>query len=123
MTRLATADDFRRFFGREPPAIWFGLAAEDAAGAIVGMGIVTHDAFGRAWGSYSATRRLSAATMHRAAQRTLAALREAGEPVLYVHCHLSIPGAERWLRRLGFTAAPEIPSDAENPVWKWPISA
>jgi hypothetical protein len=127
MVRPATADDFRGFFGRDPPAVWLGLAAEeDGPGdkrTVVGMGVVHWDELGRAWGSYSATRQLSAATMHRAAQRTLAALSGAGEPALYVYCNMSIRGAEKWLRRLGFTAAPEMTSDARYPVWKWPISA
>jgi hypothetical protein len=122
--RLASKDDFLRFYGREPPEIWFGLAYEED-GEIVGMGIVHHvvrrlpDGTFRseAWGSLDAKKPLPALLMHRTAKRTLAALRVAGEPVLYVGCDRKLPKAEKWLRRLGFSIDPELYNDGDVRHW------
>jgi hypothetical protein len=114
--RLASKDDFCRFYGREPPPIWFGLAYEEH-GEIVGMGIVHHDTLGRAWGSLDAKNPLPALLMHRTAKRALAALREAGEPILYVGCNRKLPNAEKWLRRLGFSIDPDLHNDGDIRHW------
>lgn len=114
--RLATPDEFVRFFGREPPDIWFGLPHYEG-GEIVGMGVVHHDALGRAWGSLDAKKPLPALRMHRTAKRALAALREAGEPVLYVGCNRKHAQAEKWLLRLGFSLDAEL--HAEDDVRYW----
>ena len=123
--RVATAADFREFFGREPPAIWTGLVVEDDEGAIVGAGIVAWDEYGRAWGSYSARRKLPIGIMHRAAKRALSVLETVGEPALYVVCDKTIVGAEDWLQRLGFEPKPEMSAAPQYPVWvkEWQISA
>jgi hypothetical protein len=115
-TRPATADDFRRFVGGDPPPIWLGLVAEEN-GEIVGAGVVFWDELGRAWGSYSARRALPPVTMHRAARRVLAALEAVGEPALYTFCSRTIVGAQKWLRRLGFKPLPELTTDPNHPVW------
>ena len=120
--RVATAADFRAFLGREPPPIWTGLVAEDEAGEIVAAGAVIWDEYGRAWGSYSTRQPLLAVTMHRAARRMLAALKAVEEPALYTFCSQSIPGAEKWLRRLGFEPAPKLTTDPEHPVWVCDLS-
>ncbi|WP_442582515.1 hypothetical protein ACSBOB_11460 [Mesorhizobium sp. ASY16-5R] len=67
---------------------------------------------GAACGFFDRRQPVSAFTVHRAAYRIMAALREVGEEALYVQCDGSIPGAERWLRRLGFA-----PMDDNPTVW------
>jgi hypothetical protein len=56
---------------------------------------------------------LSAFTVHRAAYRIIAALREVGEEALYVQCDGSVPDAEKWLHRLGFA-----PMKDNSEVWR-----
>lgn len=116
-TCLASADDFRRFFGREPPEIWFGLMAIEGE-EIVGMGIVRHDEYGRAWGSLTLRKRLLPLLMHRTALRVLAALSEAEEPCILTFCDTAIAGAEKWLQRLGFLPVPELTVDPNYPTWR-----
>lgn len=115
IARLATADDFRAFFGREPPNIWFGLTAE-RDGELIGMGVVRWDEWGRAWASFDAGEAVPPILMHRAARSAIDTLREVGEPAIYTFCDAAIPRAAAWLTRLGF--APDLTlSTPEAAVW------
>lgn len=119
--RRATADDARAIAGGTLPADWcigapVGWAAE-RDGEVIALGAVTWDRYGRAWGWFSGSGAVPAITMHRKAREMLAMLREAGEPTLYAICNTAIPGADTWLRRLGFVEAPDMHSEA-GPVWQ-----
>lgn len=113
MTRLASEADFRRFHGREAPGIWLGMIDGDRA-----FGSVVWDDKGRAWGFVDVRGPVSAVTLHRGAKRLLAALAQAGEREVRVFCDTTTPGAERWLRRLGFAPA-ETHEGRE--VWLWRV--
>lgn len=113
--RLATPDDFRRFFGRDPPAVWFGLVAEKD-GEILGVGIVQWDEWGRAWGSVDAAAKVSPIVLHRAARSAIDTLTKVGEPVIYAFCNTAVPHAAAWLARLGFAPDAAL-STGEPQVW------
>ena len=104
--RPARPDDIRALIGSDIDPEYcamapFGYTAE-RDGEIVATGTITWDRRGVAWGWFTRTGHVPAVTMHRCALEMLAMLREVGEPVLYVICNLAIPGAEKWLLRLGF---------------------
>lgn len=119
MTRLkiATDADFWRFYGQEPPSRWLGVVGE-RRGALIGFGAVLWDDQGRAWGFFERRARVSAVTMHRAAVRTLAALRESGEAAVHTLCDRAVPDAEKWLARLGFKPDADL-SNEKREVWTW----
>jgi hypothetical protein len=127
IARLATADDLRAWVGRMPPVEWciaeniVGYTAERAS-EIVGLGFVTWDEYGRAWGWLEKREALPTLMMHRKAKAMLALLRDVGEPALYAFCSQTIPGSEKWLRRLGFVPAPELTTDPDHPVHKCSLS-
>jgi hypothetical protein len=118
--RAATPDDLRSYIGSDPHPAWsvesFGILAE-RDGAIIALGIVTWDRYGRAWGWFSRREAVSAIAVHRLIIEAFGHLRKLGEPALYVLCDTSIPTAERWLRLLGFRRIPELIVDGEHPVW------
>lgn len=103
--RYVTADDLREM-GAVMPAEWdigkpIGYAA-DRNGELVAAGSVTWDHGGRAWGWLNCRERVPARIMHTCALEMLLRLREVGEPDIRMIVNLSIDGAERWARRLGF---------------------
>jgi hypothetical protein len=124
--RPASAEDLRRYAGCDLPADWaidgwaIGYAAE-RAGEIVALGLVTRDIYLRAWAWFNSRERLPALMMHRKAKAMLAILREVGEPVIYAGCDYSIPGAEKWLQRLGFVPDTDL-STPERSVWRCNLS-
>lgn len=116
--RLATADDLRRYAGRNPPewcVEWCGYVAE-RDGEIVALGMVFWDKWGRTWGLYDFRERQSPFLMHRLARETIAHLRRIGVTTLHAFCDDRVPKADLWLKRLGFRLAPELPPDP-TPVW------
>lgn len=115
--RLATADDFRTFYGREPPPVgtWSGYVAERGS-QIVGFAVV-RGLGGQCWASVDLMERLPPVLMHRTAVLALADLGRRGVRAINVYCDLAIPGAEHWLRRLGFCPSPELTTDPDYPVW------
>jgi hypothetical protein len=114
--RLATPGDFERFYGRPPPDEWFGVLGE-RNGVILGMGSAVWDKWGRAWLFFNrGDSDVSAFAMHRLALWVMNDLRKTfQETTVHAFCDATIPGAEKWLRRLGFEPAPEI----EAPVMIW----
>lgn len=78
-----------------------GYAAE-RDGALVAIGTVTWDRWGRAWGWYNSREQLPAITMHRCAIEMLRMMREVRAPALYAICGLQFAGSVKWLDRLGF---------------------
>jgi hypothetical protein len=111
---LTVADelDFLSFYSREPPPIWIGICVKRSR-RIIAFGLVVWNEHGAACGFVDRRQPVSAFTVHRAAYRILAALREVGEESLYVQCDGSIPDAEKWLRRLGFA-----PMENDPTVWR-----
>lgn len=118
--RLATPEDLRTEMGCELDRYlcdqWYGFAAE-RDGAVVGLGIVSRDQHGRLWVWVNMRERLSAFMLHRAVREHFDGLRDAGVERVYAFCSQSIVGSEKWLRRLGFVAAPELTTDPQHPVW------
>src|SRR3954471_12983248 len=128
--RWATADDFVRYFGREPPPVWSGLVAE-AGGQLVAFATIAHypcfDENGkplpwRCWLSLDTRSRLSPFMMHRVAIRALARLAEVGEPIVYALSDPRMPQADVWLRRLGFNIELNVKSIGGFPVWSKRLS-
>jgi hypothetical protein len=68
-------------------------------GRITAFGVVAWNQWGKACAFFDRRQPVSAFTIHRAAYRIMAALREVGEEALYVQCDGSVPDAEKWLRR------------------------
>ena len=113
--RAATDADFRAFFGKEPPSVWTALCG-DRAGEIIGIGGVVYSDDGIAV-AFVDVRERHAMTMHRAALRFMAVMKEVGEPVIYTACDEMIPRASAWLLRLGFKLLPDRVEDKE--IWQW----
>jgi hypothetical protein len=122
--RPVTRADIREYAGQDIPewCVAFGGYAAEQAGAVVALGLVILDSHGRIWGGFESKVPLSPVRMHRSARKVLARLRDAGESVMHAHCSQSIPGAEKWLRRLGFVPAPEMTIDPNHPVWTCTLS-
>lgn len=104
--RAASADDIRAVLGVDIDPEYcamapFGYAAE-RDGKVVAVGTITWDNRGVAWAWFNGRGAVPAITIHRKALAVLDMLREVGEPVLYTICDISVPCAEKWLRRLGF---------------------
>lgn len=125
--RVVRAEDIRAVLGCDIDPVYcipeckpVGYAAE-RDGAVVAIGVVTWDTEGRAWGWFNTRERLPAVVMHRRARAMLALLREAGEPALYAICNGAIPGAETWLRRLGFVVD-EALTHPWGPVYRWDLT-
>lgn len=93
-----------------------GHAAE-CDGDLVAVGCVTWDRYGRCWGWFSWRERLSPFLIHRKAVAMLDLLRDCGEPAVHAICNRAIPGAEMWLRRLGFERDPALDMDM-GPGWR-----
>lgn len=102
--RLASADDVRAFAGRDTPewVVEMVAYAAEQDGQLIALGTVFWDAAGRVWVAFDKRGDISAFTMHRLALRTLKHLRDIGTDVIHAECDECIPGADKWLRRLGF---------------------
>ncbi len=115
--RLATPNDFIRFYGHAPPDEWFGVTAE-RDGVLLGMGSVVWDRWGRPWLLFNrGVPDVPAIAMHRLARWVMRDLRQTfREEEVFAFCDEKIAGAEKWLRRLGFEPVPEM-SEVEM-IWK-----
>jgi hypothetical protein len=111
---LATPATFRAWCGREMPDSYVGYIGK-RDGVPVAMGGVFWDDDGFCIAAYDSRGRISAFVMHRIALRLLKVLRDIGETAVWADCDRNIPGAEKWLRRLGFT--PCAGADGEE-VWQ-----
>ena len=109
---LATDDEFRAYYGTEPPAVWLGVAHRQDDD-IVGFGGVFWTDDGQAMGFFDRKVPVSAFIIHRVARRVLRALKQAGEPAVYVVCDRQFAKAEQWLNRLGFSPMNDNPD-----VWQ-----
>lgn len=114
--RAANDADWRTFWGLEPPPHWIGFTCE-VAGRLEGFGGVYEADDGRWWVTFKrlpgVTRNVTA---HRAARMTLECVKAAGVTV-HALAETDIPGAEFWLRRLGFVETDEM--IGPNTVWTW----
>jgi hypothetical protein len=121
--RRASADDYRAFYGKEPPEGLVGFCAE-RDGAMVAYGYVWIDDCGRAWTGVDKACEVPPLMLHRAIADFLAALQQEGIPALYALCDERIPTATRWLTRLGFAVDDALPKvymplvEKTLPVWK-----
>lgn len=88
-------------FGQALDEPWFGMVGIEN-GRPVGFGTIVWDAHGRAWGHLNLLERASPFVLHRMAVRVIGWLRETGQPDLWATCSETIPGARKWLERLGF---------------------
>lgn len=113
--RVATDDDFRAFFAKEPPPVWTAMAGI-RDGELIGIGGVVYSEEGIAVGFLDARERPSV-TLHKTAIRFLRAMQAVGEPVIYAACDRNIPRAEEWLARMGFKLLPERHDNSE--LWRW----
>ncbi len=115
--RLATPEDLRDFARCDLPewcVEWVAYVAEKD-GCLIGLGTIIWDKWGRTWAAFDRRGAISPFLMHRLAKRTIAHLREVGIKSLYAECG-DVPGAVKWLRRLGFRPAPVVPG-ASGKVW------
>lgn len=101
MIRPATDQDWQALVDHPLPDIWVGLVSEDRL-RVHGIGAAYLGKDGRWWVFFNREPGVRMKkTAHRAAKRLLWALRDAGIVVRALpDCR--IPGAELWLRRLGF---------------------
>ena len=94
--------DFLSFYRREPPATWIGLCVKRGR-RVVAFGLVVWNDHGAACGFFDRRQPVSAFTIHRAAYRILAALREVGEEALYCNATEAFPmrknGCAGWASR------------------------
>lgn len=105
VVRYLSERDLRTLDAVLPPDWNIGQPLGYAAlrdGKLLGIGQVTHDECGRAWGWLNRASAIPATTMHRCAIEMLDRLRSVGEPALYMICDTSTPAAMRWAARLGF---------------------
>ena len=123
--RPARPDDIRAMIGADIDPEYCAMApvgyTAERDGEIVAVATITWDKNGVAWGWLNRIGYVPAITMHRSALRMLRDLREVGEPALYVICNLAVPGAEKWLLRLGF-ARDETLSHPWGPIYKCDLS-
>ena len=115
--RLATDDDFRAFFGKEPPEVWTAMCGV-RDGKVVGIGGVVYSDEGVAVGFLDAKERPSM-TLHRAALRFMTVMKDVGEPYIVTYCDAGMSRAKAWLERLGFRKSGETVDSQE--VWKWQL--
>lgn len=98
--RLATDEEFRVIYGKAPPPAWVGFVG-DRGGRLLGCaGVVWEN--GHAIAFFDKTEKVSAFALHRGARLLFRVLRQVGETVVYAGCDEKIPGAAKWLKRLGF---------------------
>lgn len=118
--RRATAADFRAWATRDPDPEWteewFGYVVE-RDGAVIAIGVVSLDRYGRFWAWTDMREPVAAVTAHRGARMVLRALRQAGAGTIHCFRDGRLPTSERWLLRLGFRPAPEIETPRDKPVW------
>lgn len=129
IVREATGADFHSFYGREPAGIWFGMCAVEN-GVIVGFGAILWRQDPRphlgepgmlAWAIVDVKAPVPAVRLHRKVVLVLKTLcRQLGEPAVYCNCDARIPGAERWLQRLGFVQDVGLSLDLQERVMRWP---
>jgi hypothetical protein len=98
-----------------------GYAAE-RDGKVVAIGAVTWDRWKRCWGWYNCREKLPAITMHRYAKEALHFLSKQGEPAMYAICNAGVPGAAKWLERLGFVRDETLTHEL-GPVYRCDLSA
>lgn len=108
----ATESDFLAFYRRPAPEIWLGMCVKEGE-RIVGFGAVIWNEWGCACGYVDRRVPLSPFLMHRAVKRVFAALKQAGEPAVYVSCDPTIARAAQWLQKLGFRPMEDNPE-----VWQ-----
>lgn len=131
LIRRVTMDDVRKLNGSGiDPAYCIGEPVGYAAernGHLLAAGSITWDRYGAAWAwldvkkAMPARRLIPAATLHRCALEMLAMLQAVGEPELFMICNLAIPGAEKWILRLGFKRD-ETLTHPLGPVYKCALS-
>lgn len=118
MLRPATDDDYEAFYGRAAPAEWFGLV--DASPYLIeGLGLVFKCTEQRWWVAFARCPGVGKVkTAHTAAKQLLSMARDRG---LAVHAlaDTGIPGAEKWLARLGFMPTDEM----KGGMTVWTLSA
>lgn len=91
--------------------VFFGAVAEEA-GEPVALGVVAWNAYGQAEGYFNRKGDVSPFVMHRTALRVIKVAFAVGVPAIYSGCDYRVPGARKWLERLGFR--PEINDDGEE---------
>lgn len=97
---------FQGWLVQYPDAV--GFARLDENGAVVAIGALDLDEHGRVWAMFGGS---AHPTDHRYALAMLQSLLSEGIAEIWAECDYSIPGAEKWLRRLGFEPVGE--------VWRW----
>ena len=113
--RMASDDDFRAFFGKEPPEVWNALAGV-RDGIVVGIGGVTYSPEGVAVGFLDTTER-PAMALHRAGLHFMSVMRKYEVSPVLTYCDGTIARANAWLERLGFKKTGDV-IDGQD-VWKW----
>lgn len=120
--RPATAEDVLAYHGALPDPQWhlqyYGLVVEED-GEMIAVGLVSLDPCGRFWVWTHCKKPLPATLVHRRTKLMLRCLKEA--EINAVHCYAdeTVPGAERWLHRLGFRPAEtDIPGPKQKQVFR-----
>jgi hypothetical protein len=118
--RRASDEDYRAFYGKEPPLAWVGFAAVEGD-AVVAFGFIYTDERGNTWGGVDEAARVPRVKLHRLTLEMLAALTEEGIEAVFATCDDRLARAAPWLERLGFAIDPSIQpvyvQGAERPIW------
>jgi hypothetical protein len=114
--RRATGDDWRRYVGTEPPALWYGLTA-DAGYMLLGIGGVFLGTDDRWWATFHRAPGVRDLALAQRAARVVQSV--ASEAGLTVHAMPDprISTAAFWLSRLGFIETDEEIDNCK--VWRW----
>jgi hypothetical protein len=123
LVREGKGKDFRAYVnGGDFPKDWCadepeGLAVFDD-GRLIAIAMVTIDDLGRTWIWFHQKVRLSGMVLHRHAKELVDTLVKNGRKV-HVFVDPNEPGAEKWVRRLGFKPAGTTthPDGQEKTVW------
>lgn len=105
---MATDADFLAFYGQTPPEPWLGVCAKEGE-RIVAFGVIIWADNGNALGFVDKKGPVSRFMLHREARRVLRVLKQVGEPHVSVMCDGRLPGAEYWLRKMGFAPVEDTP--------------
>jgi hypothetical protein len=114
MLRTATGEDWAAITGLPVPGYWIGLVYEER-GTVLGLGGL-FEGTDRRWWATVTSQAVRPVALWKAARQVLETAGAAGVPV-YAMTDYSIPGADAFLRRLGFVETDEAIKGHRVLVW------